>query len=61
MFSAHIPFSLTVKWGEIENGTWVGLLGEVYRGRKDLAINYFTITYERAQYFDYSISYHTEG
>ncbi|XP_045124024.1 ionotropic receptor 21a-like, partial [Portunus trituberculatus] len=49
------------KWGEMENGTWVGLLGEVYRGNKHLAINYFTITEERAQYFDYSVSYLTEG
>ncbi|XP_047480207.1 uncharacterized protein LOC125032865 [Penaeus chinensis] len=62
----NFTFTLThgapdLKWGEIENGTWVGLLGEVYRGRKDMAINYFTITHERAQYFDYSISYHTEG
>lgn len=50
-----------MKWGEIENGTWVGLLGEVYKGNKDLAINYFTITYERSRYFDFSVSYHTEG
>ncbi|XP_071531064.1 probable glutamate receptor [Panulirus ornatus] len=49
------------KWGEMENGTWVGLLGEVYRGNKDLTINYFTITHERSQYFDYSVSFHTEG
>ncbi|KAG7172891.1 Glutamate receptor ionotropic, delta-2-like 22 [Homarus americanus] len=49
------------KWGEIENGTWVGLLGEVYKGNKDLAINYFTITHERTRYFDTSISYLTEG
>ncbi|KAK4303904.1 hypothetical protein Pmani_024111 [Petrolisthes manimaculis] len=56
------PGAPDLKWGELDdNGTWVGLLGEVYRGNKDLAINYFTITHERAQYFDYSVSYLNEG
>ncbi|XP_045604159.1 glutamate receptor ionotropic, delta-2 [Procambarus clarkii] len=49
------------KWGSEERGAWVGLLGEVYKGKKDLAINYFTITYERWHYFDTSVSYLTQG
>ncbi|CAL4109985.1 unnamed protein product, partial [Meganyctiphanes norvegica] len=49
------------KWGSLENGSWNGMLGDVYRGEKDLAINYFTITDERAQDFDFSVSYYNEG
>ncbi|KAK8384558.1 hypothetical protein O3P69_014259 [Scylla paramamosain] len=68
VIASRMNFSYTLtdrapdnKWGELENGTWVGLLGEVYRGNKHLAINYFTITEERARFFDYSVSYLTEG
>ncbi|ROT84249.1 Variant Ionotropic Glutamate Receptor [Penaeus vannamei] len=36
-------------------------LGELHRGAKDLAINYFTVTPERAEDFDYSVPYYNEG
>ncbi|XP_042855860.1 glutamate receptor ionotropic, kainate 2-like [Penaeus japonicus] len=50
------------EWGERdENGTWSGMLGELHRGVKDLAINYFTVTTERAEDFDYSVPYYNEG
>ncbi|XP_064099397.1 glutamate receptor-like [Macrobrachium nipponense] len=49
------------KWGEIVNGTWVGMLGDVLRGDKDLAVNYFSVTEERAQYFDFSVPHYNEG
>ncbi|KAK4323242.1 hypothetical protein Pmani_006025 [Petrolisthes manimaculis] len=54
--------SATFDWGErLENGSWNGMLGQVQRGEAHLVINYFTITHERAQDFDYSVSYFTEG
>ncbi|KAK4323257.1 hypothetical protein Pmani_006039 [Petrolisthes manimaculis] len=54
--------SATSVWGKrLENGSWDGILGKVQRGENQLVINYFTITYERVQDFDYSISYFTEG
>ncbi|XP_071520963.1 ionotropic receptor 21a-like [Panulirus ornatus] len=37
------------------------MLGDVYRGEKQLAINYFTVTSERALDFDFSVSYFNEG
>ncbi|XP_070001310.1 glutamate receptor ionotropic, kainate glr-3 [Penaeus vannamei] len=49
------------KWGEKVNGTWVGMLGDVWRGDKDLAINYFSVTLERVEDFDYSVSHYNEG
>ena len=48
-------------WGELENGTWNGLLGEVDHGGKHFTINYFTITRDRLEYFDSSIAYFQEG
>ncbi|XP_047471302.1 glutamate receptor ionotropic, delta-2-like [Penaeus chinensis] len=48
-------------WGSLENGTWTGLLGDVYRGEKNITINYFTVVYERARDFDYTATYFTEG
>ena len=47
--------------GELDNGTWDGLLGEVIDGDKNFTINYFTITQERLDYFDSSVSYFREG
>lgn len=56
------PFNVAAEWGERdENGTWSGMLGELHRGAKDLAINYFTVTTERAEDFDYSVPYYNEG
>ncbi|CAL4082898.1 unnamed protein product, partial [Meganyctiphanes norvegica] len=55
------PEGLKREWGELDNGSWIGMLGDVFRGKKDLAINYFTVTHERAQYFDHSVSYTQDG
>nr|XP_045604091.1 glutamate receptor ionotropic, delta-1-like [Procambarus clarkii] len=49
------------KWGEVVNGSWVGMLGDVWRGEKNLTFNYFAITEERAKDFDYSVPYYNEG
>lgn len=48
-------------WGSMENGSWTGLLGDVFRGEKNITINYFTVVYERARDFDYTATYFTEG
>ncbi|KAK3890908.1 hypothetical protein Pcinc_005207 [Petrolisthes cinctipes] len=54
--------SATSVWRKrLENSSWDGIQGKVQRGENQLVINYFTITYERVQDFDYSISYFTEG
>ncbi|XP_042226822.1 uncharacterized protein LOC121869529 isoform X2 [Homarus americanus] len=49
------------KWGELENGTWNGLLGEVYRSTKNITVNYFTVVYDRLQDFDHTTTYFYEG
>ncbi|XP_053641760.1 glutamate receptor ionotropic, delta-1-like [Cherax quadricarinatus] len=49
------------RWGELVNGTWVGMLGDIWRKEKDLTFNYFAITEERSKYFDYSVPYYNEG
>lgn len=63
-----LNFSYTVtisapdlRWGELENDTWSGLLGQVAYTDKHLTINYFTITAQRSQYFDFSVPYFIEG
>ncbi|XP_068228133.1 uncharacterized protein [Palaemon carinicauda] len=48
-------------WGELVNGSWNGLLGEVYRGTKNLTVNYFTVVYERSRDFEHTSSYFNEG
>lgn len=48
-------------WGELVNGTWNGLLGEIAYGEKNFTVNYFTITRERLEYFDCSVPYFREG
>lgn len=57
----YLYMLLTEKWGEVVNGSWVGMLGDVWRGEKNLTFNYFAITEERAKDFDYSVPYYNEG
>ncbi|MCL4130514.1 UNVERIFIED_CONTAM: hypothetical protein GTU68_022538 [Idotea baltica] len=37
------------------------MLGEIFRRERNLTFNYFTVTRERAQNFDFSVSFYTEG
>ncbi|XP_063876884.1 glutamate receptor ionotropic, kainate glr-3-like [Scylla paramamosain] len=48
-------------WGYIENGTWVGLMGGLERGEKDLTINAIVLNWERGHDFDFAYPYQTEG
>ncbi|XP_068233742.1 ionotropic receptor 21a-like [Palaemon carinicauda] len=50
-----------LNWGEKINGTWDGFLGEIWGGTKDLTINGFSNTYERAKDFDFTHPYSYEG
>nr|XP_027215329.1 ionotropic receptor 21a-like [Penaeus vannamei] len=49
------------KWGAFENGSWTGMLGMVHRKEKNFTVNYFSITGERVDAFDASVSYWMEG
>ncbi|KAK7083241.1 hypothetical protein SK128_001427 [Halocaridina rubra] len=49
------------QWGECENGSWVGMLGDIWREEKDMAINSLTITEKRARDFDYTFPHFIEG
>ncbi|XP_068227416.1 probable glutamate receptor [Palaemon carinicauda] len=48
-------------WGELVNGTWNGLLGEVFSGAKNITINYFTVVEGRVKDFDHTAPYFYEG
>jgi hypothetical protein len=47
-------------WHEIINGTYKGLIGDVYNERADLAIGDLSMSYERNQLVDFSIPYAIE-
>lgn len=48
-------------WGELENNSWTGLLGEVAKGNNNMTINFFIQSPERSKYFEASIPYMFEG
>lgn len=50
-----------LKWGLIENGSWVGVLGMVYRGEKNFSIHPFYLSFDRMQAFDASYNLESEG
>jgi len=42
---------------KLSNGKWIGMIGNVYNGRADLALGDLTLTYERSTIVDFSIPY----
>lgn len=48
-------------WGVLLNHSWVGMLGQVYRGEKNFTLNEFYISPDRYKYFDPSIPYRQDG
>ncbi|XP_068239492.1 glutamate receptor-like [Palaemon carinicauda] len=48
-------------WGELINGTWVGMLGQVVREEKDFIINGFAVVLDRYQAADFTIPYFTDS
>ncbi|XP_064114947.1 glutamate receptor ionotropic, kainate glr-3-like [Macrobrachium nipponense] len=49
------------RWGAYENGTWTGMLGDVWREVKNLTINSFAITEERSRDFAFTGPYYRAG
>lgn len=49
------------QWGELQDGAWTGLLGEVHSGKKNLTVNFFGYNLERTRAFDASPPYWMEG
>ncbi|KAG0729820.1 Glutamate receptor ionotropic, delta-1 [Chionoecetes opilio] len=63
VLAAKINFTYTLtfeppdlKWGSIENGSWIGILGMMARKEQNFSINLFTPTFERGQVFDPSVT-----
>ncbi|XP_071520766.1 ionotropic receptor 21a-like [Panulirus ornatus] len=57
-FSYHLyDFPPDKKWGDFFNGSWRGLIGEVYRNEKDFGINQMAMIEDRNQAIDFSVQY----
>ncbi|XP_076060173.1 glutamate receptor ionotropic, delta-1-like [Oratosquilla oratoria] len=56
-------FELSVDgfWGELVNGTWRGMIGELVRKEKDFVINGFVLVLDRSQAVDFSFPYITDS
>lgn len=48
-------------WGELINGTWMGMAGQLVRGEKDLIIDGFAILLDRYHSLDLSFPYFTDS
>ena len=57
-FQMHTP---DWSWGSKENGSWIGMLGQLHSREKDILINNFLLTEERYYEFDSSFPYFQEG
>ncbi|MPC27517.1 Glutamate receptor ionotropic, delta-1 [Portunus trituberculatus] len=49
------------QWGELQDGAWTGMLGEVHSGKKNFTVNFFGYNVERTRAFDASPPYWMEG
>ncbi|KAK3850674.1 hypothetical protein Pcinc_042634 [Petrolisthes cinctipes] len=49
------------KWGDFNNGTWSGMIGEVFREEKDFGINQMAIVGSRWRAVDFGVPFGTEG
>ena len=48
-------------WGEVVNGTWMGMAGQLVRGEKDLIVDGFAILHDRYLALDLSVPYFTDS
>ena len=49
-------------WGmKLNNGEWNGMIGELVKGRSELAANDFTINYDRAEAVEFSAPYSNDA
>ncbi|XP_066952518.1 glutamate receptor ionotropic, kainate 5-like [Macrobrachium rosenbergii] len=49
------------QWGSYVNGSWRGMMGEVYYGHKDFGINQMDIVEDRFKAVDFSVPYWTSN
>lgn len=49
------------KWGDLENGQWTGMLGDLIYNGKHLVINIFLVNHDRWRDFDITYPYYSEG
>ncbi|XP_042232014.1 uncharacterized protein LOC121872941 [Homarus americanus] len=59
-FSYRLVVPADGEWGRPLNGTWTGKVGEIVRGRADIAVGGLVYTEERASVTEYSILFHNE-
>ncbi|XP_063885855.1 uncharacterized protein LOC135114088 isoform X2 [Scylla paramamosain] len=62
----HFNYSLQKEppdgyWGEVVNGTWMGMAGQLVRGEKDLIVDGFAILHDRYLALDLSVPYFTDS
>lgn len=48
-------------WGELINGSWVGMLGQVVRQEKDFLINGMALVLDRYRATDFSVPYFSDS
>ncbi|XP_063869806.1 uncharacterized protein LOC135105532 [Scylla paramamosain] len=48
-------------WGDLSNGSWRGMIGEVKREERDFCINVMSITQDQFRVVDFSVPYSVDG
>lgn len=48
-------------WGSLNDGVWNGMIGMIDRGEVDVAVSDFTVTTERFQVADFTLSFLDSG
>nr|XP_053646462.1 glutamate receptor ionotropic, kainate 5-like [Cherax quadricarinatus] len=48
-------------WGEMVNGSWVGMVGQIWRRERDLCVNVMSIVEDRYQAVDFSVPYFSDS
>nr|XP_045625149.1 uncharacterized protein LOC123774684 [Procambarus clarkii] len=60
-FSYEFDNEAKASWGELVNGSWIGMVGQVWRREKDLCVNVMSIVEDRYQAVDFSVPYFTDS
>ena len=61
MFESYLYFVADGKYGEIVNGSWVGMVGDLVKGKADLALASLTINTKRSEAVSYSLPFLVGG
>ena len=66
--SNRLNFSFTLQenppdwhWGDLINGTWTGMIGQIYRQEKDMTMNAMYYEIDKYTDLDLSIPYSTDA